>query len=92
MDHATAILEDAGKAIDKSAEQQDTASKPEAAPNVTDGDDDKREKSDNPRKRKGNYPDASIRHGGRGRGDGDDKRHKKGDMGRGEYLYVLPAP
>lgn len=91
MDHATAILEDAGKAIDKSADQPDAAPTPEAAPNATEttgDDDDNRAKSDNPRKRKGNYPDYSIRQGGgRGRGaDGDSKRHKKGDMGRSDYL------
>lgn len=92
MDHATAILEDAGKAIDKSAGQQqpeNAAPKPEATTHATEtaGDDDSRAKSDNPRKRKGNYPDYSIRQGGgRGRANDDNKRHKKGDMGRADYL------
>jgi Ni/Co efflux regulator RcnB len=38
-------------------------------------------------KRKGDFSDARMRHGGKGFRD-DNKRHKKGDMGRGEYLYV----
>jgi tRNA pseudouridine38-40 synthase len=36
-------------------------------------------------KRKGNFQDSRMQHGGRGFRD-DNKRHKKGDMGRGEYL------
>jgi tRNA pseudouridine38-40 synthase len=36
-------------------------------------------------KRKGNFSDARLRHGGKGFRD-DNKRHKKGDMGRGKYL------
>ena len=91
MDHATAILEDAGKAIDKTVDQaRSTASESSAAAPIaaepTGGDDGPN--GDNSRKRKANYPDYSIRQGGRGRGRGvgDNKRHKKGDMGRGEYL------
>lgn len=37
------------------------------------------------RKRKGDFPDSRMRQGGRG-GHNDNKRHKKGDMGRAEYL------
>lgn len=99
MDHSTAIMEEAGAVIDKAAAPP-AADSPAAAPapvqsNAVDqpegGDNDGEKPSnngDNQRKRKGNFPDSSIRHGSRrgGKSDGDNKRHKKGDMGRADYL------
>jgi hypothetical protein len=98
MDHSTAIMEEAGAIIDKAAAppatdspaapapaQSDAAGKPEG-----DNDGDKPSNDgDSQRKRKGNFPDSSIRHGSRRGGkqsDGDNKRHKKSDMGRADYL------
>lgn len=96
MEHSNAILEDAGKAIDAAAsslpmaENSDTISHP-----AEDSSDSRRLDKHNNRKRKADFPDARMRYGSRkGKGDGrdnrsgDDRRHKKGDMGRGEYLYV----
>jgi hypothetical protein len=96
MDHSTAIMEDAGKAIDKAAAppaadspaptaaQSNTAEQP-----AGDSEQSANNGGDNQRKRKGNFPDSSIRHGSRKGGrqpDGDNKRHKKVDMGRADYL------
>jgi hypothetical protein len=95
MDHSTAIMEEAGNAIDKAAAppaadspaptpaQSNTAEQP-----AGDGEQ-SANNGDNQRKRKGNFPDSSIRHGSRKGGrqpDGDNKRHKKVDMGRADYL------
>lgn len=98
MDHSTAIMEEAGAIIDKAAAPPATDSPAAPAPVQSDtadkleGDNDDEKASndgDNQRKRKGNFPDSSIRHGSRRGGkqsDGDNKRHKKGDMGRADYL------
>lgn len=93
MDHSTAILERVGDAIEAGAkeatEQMDrTGDQTETAAN---NDSDTRQGSDRADdgkrgKRKRDFPDHSIRQGGRGRND--NKRHKKGDMGRREYLYA----
>ena len=51
--------------------------------------------SDNRRKRKAEFSDASMRYGGRGGHDGrrdNNSRNKKGDMGRGAYLCGRPSP
>ena len=103
MDHSTAIMEEAGAVIDKAAAPPATdspAAAPASAPapaqsdaaDQPGGDNDGEKPSDNgdnQRKRKGNFPDSSIRHGSRRGGkqsDGDKKRHKKGDMGTADYL------
>lgn len=97
MDHSAAIMEDAGAAIDKAAAPPATDSPASApTPAQTDSADQTQGDSEQPsgngnnqRKRKGNFPDSSIRHGSRKGGrqsDGDNKRHKKGDMGRADYL------
>jgi hypothetical protein len=92
MDHSTAIMEDAGKAIDKAAAPPaaDPALAQDAGAEQPSGDGEQASNNDNQqRKRKGNFPDSSIRHGSRKGGrqsDGDNKRHKKVDMGRADYL------
>ena len=85
MEHSTAILEDAKSAIEAAVEShaQDPAPKDQADKD-TGTMDDHSNKYDR-RKRKGNFPESSMHHGGRG-GRGNNKRYKKGDMGRGEYL------
>lgn len=95
MDHSTAIMEEAGKAIDKAAAPP-AADSPAVAPAQSSGADQPAGDSeqpanngDNQRKRKGNFPDSILRHGSRKGGrqsDGDNKRHKKVDMGRADYL------
>ncbi|GAB7366820.1 hypothetical protein MBLNU230_g0993t1 [Neophaeotheca triangularis] len=95
MDHSTAILERVGDAIEAGAkeatEQMDrTGDQTETAAN---NDSDTRQGSDRADdgkrgKRKRDFPDHSIRQGGRGRND--NKRHKKGDMGRREYFRDQP--
>ena len=93
MDHSTAIMEDAGAAIDKAAAlpAADPAPAQDAGAEQPAGDDGEQasKNGDNQRKRKGNFPDSSLRHGSRKGGrqsDGDNKRHKKVDMGRADYL------
>lgn len=99
MDHSTAIMEEAGKAIDNAAAPPaaDQPAPPPAqstgagAEQPAGGDSEQAANGgDNQqRKRKGNFPDSSLRHGSRKGGrqsDGDNKRHKKGDMGRADYL------
>ena len=81
MEHSAAIMEDAGRAMDGN-ETQHAAKLNDAS--AEDG----RQNNYGRRKRKGNFQEASSR-GGRGGGRNNGKRHKKGDMGRGEYLYVL---
>lgn len=92
MEHSAAIMEDAGKAIDG----QD---KPSGSVNVLASndspqrlnDDEQRTNNYNRRKRKGDFGDARMQHGSRRGGRDDHKRHKKGDMGRAEYLYALTS-
>ena len=93
MEHSAAIMEDAGKAIDgvaptsngaREANEGTVAQEPYSASS-------QRENNYSRRKRKGDFQDSSMRHGSRGRGgkDGghfDNKRRKKSDMGRAEYL------
>ena len=43
---------------------------------------------DHGRKRKRDFPDTRQKFGGKG-GRNNGKRHQKGDMGRGEHLYVF---
>ena len=94
MDHSTAIMEDAGAVIENAAAPPAAdPPAPAAAPaqnNDATGDSEQpANNGDNQRKRKGHFPDSSIRHGSRKGGrqsDGDNKRHKKGDMGRADYL------
>ena len=93
MEHSTAILEDAGKAIDAAAAS--SSLKTSLDFESTNPDNEARPQNNyNRRKRKGGFPDSSMHQGSQrgGRGGGgrnNNKRHKKGDMGRGEYLYVL---
>lgn len=97
MDHSTAIMEDASEVIENKPAAQpdkDTNGGAETAAAKKEYDDGNVHPS---RKRKGNFEQhgAGQKHGSRGRNsrggrerDGDHKRHKKGDMGRTEYLYV----
>lgn len=88
-------MEEAGKAIDKAAAPP-AADSPAVTPAQGSGAEQPAGDSqqpanngDNQRKRKGNFPDSSLRHGSRKGGrqsDGDNKRHKKVDMGRADYL------
>ena len=89
-------MEEAGAAIDQAAAppaaENNAPTDNGAAEQPADDGEQPSNDGDNKRKRKGNFPDSSIRHGGRGGGrqrDGDNKRHKKGDMGRADYLYVI---
>lgn len=101
MDHSTAILEDANKAVQAAESAQnapatgDIKSEPmepsEAAPPTGNAYDEERKSND--RKRKADFPSDRQAFGSRGKDGGggrggrnDGKRHKKGDMGRGEYL------
>jgi len=100
MEHSTAIMGDAGKAIDEAVEQSRRTAprtqsetgdgQPGEASKSTGYDEDRQANNYQRRKRKGDFHDARQQHGSRGgRGGRDDnKRYKKGDMGRGEYLYV----
>lgn len=80
------MLEDAGRLIDAAA-RSNAAEAERGAP-----DSDSKQNNNGDRKRKGAPLDFQPRHrnqrGGRGGASNDRKRHKKGDMGRGEYLYV----
>ena len=98
MEHSTAIMQDAGKAIDQAAKQPnhdgDSNDKEEGRSNRGKAstssvyDEDRQTNNYNRRKRKVDFHDARQQHGSKGgRGGRDDnKRHKKGDMGRGDYL------
>ena len=103
MDHSTAILDDASKII----ENKPTAPPTMDTNNTAEGAAKKEYDDGNihpSRKRKGNFEQhgAGQKHGSRGKNarggrerDGDNKRHKKSDMGRTEYLCVsliLPPP
>nr|OQO26279.1 hypothetical protein B0A51_07193 [Rachicladosporium sp. CCFEE 5018] len=94
MEHSAAILEDAGKLIDQTANTANMESNSSSAPN---------EQNDSRgQKRKGDFKQHgrhAQKHGSRGRDhgrggggerDGDNKRHRKGDMGRGEYFASNP--
>jgi tRNA pseudouridine38-40 synthase len=90
MEHSNAILQDASNKIDDAARSA-PAPDPSQSNGAASGQNEK--KSDDrrdERKRKGNWQNSSMHHGSRG-GRNDNKRHKKGDMGRGEYLYVNHA-
>ena len=94
MEHSAAIMEDAGEAIDgknKPTGSVNTLSTNAPDPESPHGDaKDGEQRSNNysRRKRKGDFSDARMQHGSRRGGRQDNKRHKKGDMGRGEYLYA----
>lgn len=84
MEHSAAIMEDAGAAVDGKAVN---GSPP------PDNDSGRGERTNNygRRKRKGNFSDRGRKQGsrkGRDEWTHDNKRAKKSDMGRGEYLYV----
>ncbi|KAK3071758.1 tRNA pseudouridine synthase 1, partial [Teratosphaeriaceae sp. CCFEE 6253] len=88
MEHSAVIQHDAGKAVDDMALSAKPAEP--ASGEKVDGE----HGGNNPRKRKHDFPSTRQQYGSRGRGgsrsrggrDGhDDKRHKTGDLGRGEY-------
>lgn len=98
MEYSTAIMEDAGAAIEGAAAT--------SAPDIEAGSSktnerasqrDHRDVEDNndDRKRKRGFSEPSMQHGSRGpkrpRGDspGNDKRRQRGDLGRKAYLYVI---
>ena len=93
MEHSTAIMEDAGNAIEgATTSKTDSNSRNESSnANAENG----KQNNYDRRKRKADFGGSGMHHGGRGGrnarggGPGDNKRHKKGDMGRGEYLYVI---
>ena len=87
MDHSQAIMEDAGKAVEagERAAAASRSSKP------VDYDGERRENNDNRRKRNSDWSHDRQQYGSRGARN-DNKRHKKGDMGRAEYLYVHHIP
>nr|POE62266.1 trna pseudouridine synthase 1 [Quercus suber] len=76
-------MEDAGKAIDKAME--DSSSRLDKGESKSDKD-----KAGRGHKRKGNFQDTRMRHGSQRGGRNDNKRHKKGDLGRGEYFRDGP--
>ena len=93
MEHSTAIMEDAAKAIEgvstssKVPEEGSSSKLGETAQSESG----KPQNNYNRRERKADFQDSSMHHGSRGRGGRrgghrDNKRRKKGDMGRGEYL------
>lgn len=91
MEHSTAILEDAKKTIEgaaQSAPAANTAESSKSRDRRADNEDKGRSNDHGRRnKRKGNFHDSNLQHGSRG-GRNNNKRHKKGDLGRAEYLYV----
>ncbi|KAK0897257.1 tRNA pseudouridine synthase 1 [Friedmanniomyces endolithicus] len=91
MEHSTAALGDVGKAVDGGNKMSDT--RPEHTDEQgADHDAEPHQNSDDRRKRKGNFsaPSGRQQHGSRGGGRNDDKRHKKGNMGRGDYFRDGP--
>jgi tRNA pseudouridine38-40 synthase len=92
MDHSAAILHDAGKNTDnaaaESAPQREKRPDAHSSSNSSNRHGKNSDNRRDDRKRKGTWNDNSVRHGGRGGKFQDNKRHKKGDMGRSEYLYV----
>ena len=101
MEHSAAIMQDAGKAIDGKGEGEQKKPIDSSSGNMGDSaqasnsrDEGRRTNNYDQRKRKANYHDSSMHHGsrgGRGGGRNDNKRHKKNDMGRGEYLCVYTS-
>lgn len=91
MEHSTAILEDASNAIEgaaKSPPVPSTAESSKSRDRTDDGEGDRSNDHERRGKRKGNFNNDRCKgHGSRG-GRGNNKRHKKGDLGRAEYLYV----
>ena len=89
MDHSTAIMEDAGKVAEQAAnsDQPIKTEGPNDAPSDSTANVYDSERRSHDRKRKGDFHIDRQQFGSRG-GRNDGKRHKKGDMGRGEYLYV----
>nr|POF17126.1 trna pseudouridine synthase 1 [Quercus suber] len=83
MEHSHAILEDAGQTIDKAME--DHSSRPSGGEQNGN-----KAKDGRGHKRKGNFHDTRMRHGSQRGGRNDNKRHKKGDLGRGEYFREGP--
>lgn len=101
MEHTTAILEDTCRAVeaDVSAKPPSSLVDPVAKSDSTSGEvpsdyaAERHANNDNrlQRKRKGEWTHDRQQHGSHGsakRGRNDGRRHSKGDMGRGEYLYV----
>lgn len=88
MEHSTAIMEDAGDAIEGAAASSVPLT--EAGSSKTNKrartDDRDEENNYDRRKRKRDFSESSMRHGSRGGSFGDNKRHKGGDMGRKAYL------
>ncbi|KAK0250610.1 hypothetical protein B0A54_14556 [Friedmanniomyces endolithicus] len=91
MEHSTTTLGDAGKAVDGGDKMSNTRAE-HADEQGADHDAETHRKSDDGRKRKGNFsaPSGRQQHGSRGGGRNDDKRHKKGNMGRGDYFRDGP--
>ena len=98
MEHSRAIMEDAGQAIEGDASSSKASDAPNKQTQLRNSSSDGDRKTNNyeRRKRKGDFHDSSMRHGSkRGRFDDsrDNRRNKKSDLGRGEYLYVFfPQP
>ncbi|KAF7196252.1 tRNA pseudouridine synthase 1 [Pseudocercospora fuligena] len=92
MEHSAAILEDANKNVEAAAKPEASSSSKADDKRADHSRDDRRSRHDgeNSRKRKGNWQDKSLQHGSRGGGRNDNKRHKKGDMGRAEYFASNP--
>jgi hypothetical protein len=92
MEHSTAIMEDAGNALEGAA----ASSAPDFKPS-SNSDESFQENNFDRRKRKRDFSESSMQHGGRGfkrqREDSprNDKRRQRGDMGRKAYLYVITA-
>ncbi|CAK4032276.1 tRNA pseudouridine synthase 1 [Lecanosticta acicola] len=88
MEHSTAILDDANKAIEAAASKTEAAEPRKTGSETPAGSDEKTDNNHNRHKRKG-FSDRGMQHGARG-GRGNNKRHKKGDMGRSEYFASNP--
>lgn len=89
MEHSTAIMEDAGDAIDgkRSPKQPvNTLSEDSKDKHANENCQEERTNNYDRRKRKRDFDDSRMQHGSRKGGRNDNKRHKKGDLGRGEYL------
>ena len=85
MEHSAAILEDANKSIEAAASRDNpTESSKMDKDAAADGNNEHPTNNYSRRKRKA-FADSSMRHGSKG-GFDNRKRHKKGDLGRSEYL------
>ncbi|KAK1057683.1 tRNA pseudouridine synthase 1 [Friedmanniomyces endolithicus] len=91
MEHSAAILQDTGKAID-GGNNMSGALPPQADGQHVDHDPESQQRGASDRKRKGdfNFPSKRQQHGSRGGERNDDKRNKKGNMGRGDYFRDGP--